>query len=515
MVRNSYFSVDMHICRYVAVLCFLATLSHAQDISNFNQFFLNPYTINASYAGIEGRPAFFVAYRKQWTTIQGAPVIGNFSFHTPLKKNLSFGMNVTSDKRGIINTSSILFSIAYTVPVDNTSFFRFGLSAGYGYNSVDWEKVGTFNDPALSNLLNNNSFLAGNAGASYHKKTFHIGLALPNIFAPIYLSNEQFSVTALKPFQSVVLHASNRFYFNKDKNVFEPYLIYRLNNGLPSQLEAAAVVHLQHVVWVGGSYKQQFGTSALLGFKLQNIFAVGFSYSIKNSGANQLSSPSYEIQLAYLGGKKKKEVSAYSFVDTHKEKGPRKKTPAELAAERKKQNDQKIAEDKKKKEAIDKQIADQNKKVLLAARADSTRKAQQKKAIADSIAHQQHLEEQERLARIETHAANPNEEHGDSLNAHPHADRHEFVKRDSGNPNDLAVGNYVVVGVFGSQQNAENFAKGLNRMAFNAKFGFLTLKNYWYVYLFKSDDINEVRTERNKQRKLKLFRDAWLLTVEE
>ncbi len=482
----------MRYSRYVAFFgLMVAFQSQGQDISNFSQFFLNPYVLNPSYAGIEGRPAFFLAYRKQWTTIQGAPVLANFSYHAALNKRLSIGLNLNNDKRGITNTSSILVTAGYTVPIDNETFVRFGLSAGYAYNSIDWDKVGTFTDPALSSLLTKTSTLLGNAGVSFHKKTFHGGIALPNIFQPIYLSNEAFTVTALKPFQSVVLHASNRFYFNKDKNVFEPYLIYRLNNGLPSQFEAAAVVHLQHVVWVGASYKQQFGISALLGFKLQNLLAVGFSYSVQNAGANQLAAPSYEIQLGYLGGKKKKEVLAYSFVDTHKEKAP-KKTAAQIAEERKKQ--EQIRKDKAALLAKEKAAKKQ--------KADSLREIARQKNVADSLERvQKAIADQQRLAQTSA----------DTL-VH-HADRHEFVKR-ADNKDDLPVGNYVIVGVFQSRANAESFVKGLKRMSFDAHYGFLTEKAYWYVYLFQSDDINAVRAERDKNRGLIMFKDAWLLTVQ-
>lgn len=494
----------MRYSRYAAFLCLVVAFpSQAQDISNFSQFFLNPYTLNPSYAGIEGRSAFFLAYRKQWTTIQGAPVLANFSYHTALNKRLNIGLNLNNDKRGITNTSSVLVTAGYTIPIDNETFVRFGLSAGYAYNSIDWDKVGTFTDPVLSNLLTKNSFLLGNAGVSFHKKTFHGGIALPNIFQPIYLSNEAFTVTAIKPFQSVVLHVSNRFYFNNDKNVFEPYLIYRLNDGLPSQYEAAAVVHLQHVVWVGASYKQQFGISGLLGFKIQNLFAVGFSYSIQNEGANQLAAPSYEIQLGYLAGKKKKEVAAYSFVDTHKEKAP-KKTPAQIAVERKKQE-----QDRKNKEAqAAREKVAQNRKV------DSLREVTRKKQ-SDSlareqtaIAERQHVQEQERLKRIDSIARIAAEEHHDSVTHQ----RHEFVKQGK-NADEMDLGSYVVVGAFQSRANAESFVKGLKRMSFTASYGFLTEKAYWYVYLFRSDDINIVRTERDKDRKLKIFKDAWLLTV--
>lgn len=528
-----------------------------QDISNFTQFFINPYTLNPSYAGIEGRLALFGGYRKQWTSIEGAPTIANFSLHTPLSSRLNFGLNLTSDKRGITNVSAGMLTLGYTAVIDNNTAIRFGLSAGYGSNTVDLSNASpaVMSDVALANFLSKNSFLIGNAGISVHASTFHAGIAIPNIFQPALMSKDAFGVTALKPFQSIVAHASNRFYFNNDQNVFEPYLIYRYNNGVPSQLEAAAVVHLQHLMWVGASYKQQFGISGLLGFKIQNQFAAGFSYSIKNGGDNQIPAPSYEVQLGYVVGNKKKDASAYSFVDTHKEKGKR-KTAAEIAAERKKKQqilDKKIADDRKKhEELLAKQKAAQEKKtepvvannnpvtnnqkqqqtqqqqknepeksfVQVPVKKDTTRGGPRMKQHVDVIAEQQkppattdpqHVEEQEKIKRLETHADNPTEEHQNEV-VHPHAERHEFVKKGS-HHEEMDYGDYVIVGVFKGRPNAEHFSTGLNKMQFTSDFGYLTEKNLWYVYIAAANDINEAKAERDKYRKLKIFRDAWLLTV--
>lgn len=527
----------------VWLLPMLASLSClSQDLTNFTQFFINPYTLNPSYAGVEGRTAVFAGYRKQWTSIEGGPTIANFSLHTPLKKQLSFGTNLISDKRGIVSTSALLATVGYALPIDHETFVRFGLSVGYGYNNVDLSNVGAINDPVVASLAtkNTNATLLGNAGVSFHKKTFHGGIAMPNIFQPIYLSKDAFSITALKPFQSVVIHASNRFYFNKDQNVFEPYLIYRLNNSLPSQLEAAAILHLQHVIWVGASYKQQFGLSGLFGFKIQNQFAIGFSYSIKNGGENQIPSPSYEIQLGYLAGAKKKDVNAYSFVNTKKEKVHR-KTATEIAAEKKKQQQlqaKKAEDDKKKKEEqLAKQQMEQQKAKEAIALKTVAPKAEQKTVIPDvkkdSVVHShsprykrstvpttnevqkvtdpQHHEEQDKLKRLEEHADNPTEEHNNEVE-HPHAERHEFVKRGE-HHEELDYGDYVIAGVFKNKPNAEHFSKGLNNMSFTSDFGYLTAKDLWYVYITATDDIDEAKKERDKYRKLKIFRDAWLLTV--
>src|SRR5882757_5683055 len=90
----------------------------SQDISNFTQFFLNPYTLNSSYAGVEGRTALFAGYRKQWSAIEGAPVIGTFSFHTPVNKQVSFGMALANDKRGITQVSSGVATVGYAISID-------------------------------------------------------------------------------------------------------------------------------------------------------------------------------------------------------------------------------------------------------------------------------------------------------------------------------------------------------------------------------------------------------------
>ncbi|HCW08112.1 MAG TPA: hypothetical protein DGG95_12190, partial [Cytophagales bacterium] len=72
---------------------------------------------------------------------------------------------------------------------------------------------------------------------------------------------------------------------------------------------------------------------------------------------------------------------------------------------------------------------------------------------------------------------------------------------------------YVIVGAFKGRPNAEHYSNGLNKMAFTSDFGYLTERNVWYVYIAQTDNIDDAKSERDKYRKLKIFRDAWLLTV--
>ena len=472
---------------------------------------------------------------------------------------------------------------------------------------VDWNKLEGFNDSKLAQLLDNHASLAGNAGLSFHSKTFHMGIAIPGIFSPSVASEDGFTVSEVKPFQTLIVHASNRFYFADNRHVFEPYAVYRLNSGLPSQYEVAGVLHLNHLVWLGSSFKQDFGISALGGVKLKNSLAIGGSYSLANSGENELNSPTFEVSLNFLLGQRRKNAPVYSFVDTHKQKEKKtgthpaqtntaiaknttktttpviaktnpqtkttptntntqtkttptntntqtkttptntntqtKTTPTNTNTQTKttptntntqtKTNPQqtntepKVDEEARKRaeaerlakhqEEIKRRVEERKNDVVKApdpAKKDSVvnhnPRFRQEMNVSDQIVEGHHEHEQEQLSRLEEHKENPTEEHNEE--GHPHAERHEFVKRGN-HAKELDVADYVIGGVFRSEANAKHFSDGLDKLGFDTHFGHLTEKNIWYVYVFKTDDINKAVEYRDKVRKMKMLRDAWLLTV--
>jgi type IX secretion system PorP/SprF family membrane protein len=590
----------MNVIKVLFILILLSTghNSIAQNNANFTQFFVNPYTINPSFAGADGQRVLSLAYRKQWLGINESPSAVNLSFHTPAKSGLNIGFLINNETRGLLSHTGLQGSLAYELDFGDHRYIRFGLSTGAAMNNIDLAKLddNAASDPALANALENSFTLLGNAGISFHLKHTHIGLAIPSLFAPTYVSTKSFTVEEVNPLQALIVHGSHRFYFAKFKHVFEPYLLYRINSGLPAQLEAAGVVHLNHTLWFGASYKQDFGISALGGVKLNKLLAMGASFSFNNTGVSDLSSPSFELQMSYLLGPKIKNLEVYSFVSTTKPKTI-KKTAAQLAAEKKKREAlalknkeealakkqaqealaQKEAAEKEAKrqeelakkdaaarealnkkqaeEALALKQAEERKQQELAKQAAEAEEAKRQAALAvktepikkpepvsiqpepikkdslpkqqtggprlrqDAVAtvvtpppHEDEHGETERISRLEIHDDNPTEHHGEEPDAHPHAERHEFVPK--GNHKDeLDYGDYIIVGVFKSDANAKHFSEGLANLKFNADYGHLTLKNLWYVYLLKTDAIEVARTERDKYRKMKMFRDAWLLTV--
>jgi type IX secretion system PorP/SprF family membrane protein len=123
---------------------------------------------------------------------------------------------------------------------------------------------------------------------------------------------------------------------------------------------------------------------------------------------------------------------------------------------------------------------------------------------------EQHAHEQDVLNRLEEHSDNPTETHEEE---HPHAERHEFVRRGE-HASEMDLGDYVIIGVFRSEANAKRVSDGYRNLGFSeVDYGFQSGKNLWFVHVAGSDDIEEARAMRNKYRKMKMFKDAWLLTV--
>jgi len=496
-------------CSLTILLIALACCAvNAQNYSNFTQFFVNPSSVNPSYVGVDGYNSIFLGYRRQWLGLQGGPSLGYVSLQSPLSNKLAFGGTLVNDTKGLLSASSANFSAAYSIDVGTGKSVRFGLSLGANWNKVDVQKLNfvTQGDPMLSELMSNSFQPLGSAGVSYHGKSFHGGISIPNIFAPSYLSADAVNFSKVAPFTQIIINASNRFYFDNHKSVVEPYVLYRLNSSLPSQFEVATIVHLKNKLWFGGSYKQNFGISAMAGIHMNKLATLGYSYTFKNVGTNNISFASHEIQLAFLFGKRQKNTMMYSFVDTEIEK--KKKTPAQLAAEKK-------------------QREEEAKKAALAKKEQEVKKTpepvKQKPVNTDSIANAQRLAEEEDRKQRE-HEAELNalmDAHLKDSVAHikvgppPAVERHEFVKKGN-HEKDMDYSNYVIVGAFRAEANARNYDEQLVRLGFpEAHYGFVSVRNLWYVYIASSTNVESAKSIRDKYRQSTIFKDAWLLTVHE
>ncbi len=315
----------------LAVLVFAPFFCISQQPQVYNQFFMNPYIYNPAYAGVEGHATFFVSYRDQWTNIESAPQLTDVSFHVPLKGGIALGGAAFNISQGLLNTSAAKVTGAYLINIDKTHFLRFGMSIGAGINSVNLNELADgADDPAIAGFLDQSSFLLGDFGVTYHFGHFNVGMALPNLFSYNPITQTEFSSPEFSPTDNILFKANYRGHISDDF-AFEPHIIYRYSNVIPHQYEAVLIAHLYHIVWVGGSYRQDSGIIALAGTKIKESFGLGLSYELGNSSISSQLGPTLEVTLGYhLGVKKDHAEHVSSFIKSHRLSAEERAKKAEL-----------------------------------------------------------------------------------------------------------------------------------------------------------------------------------------
>ncbi len=351
----------------LGTILFLSNCAHAQQSRVYSQFFMNPFVYNPAYAGVEGHSVVFAMYRQQWLSIDGAPAISHISFHTPLKGGLGLGATVYNESEGLINTVGGKASASYLWSIDRKHYLRMGMSLGAGNQFYDTEGFDSPADPAFADL-NSSFFTIAEFGATYHFDHFNIGFALPNLIGYDVVTSESFSKPQFKPLNNMLLKANYRGHVNDDF-AFEPHILYRYFSDEPNQFEASLITHIKHLIWLGGSYRQDAGFVALFGTKIKEFMAVGFAYDVGNLDYAGQIGPTFEAHIGiHLGSKKRHAEHVSSFIKSHRKS----------LEEREREKAQQLARQKA--------LEEQRQKALQEARAEKLRKEQEAAAAAAAAA---------------------------------------------------------------------------------------------------------------------------------
>lgn len=284
----------------------------AQEQPAYNHYYASPFLINPAMAGEDYRPSLFVSHLRQWIGIEEAPVASGLAFHTPLGEKLAFGLQVQNDSWGPLNFTGGLITFAYKAMFAPDHFLKFGLSGGALNRSIRnldglLDDPRYYDDDALTNLLDNNFFIDGRFGFVYHLKGFNIGATLPRLFSSNFLSSESLSQGDFNPLNSY--HAMFFYKAPPGKLIsFEPYFIYKAREGRESQIESAGFIRIRDAVWLGGVYRHNLATSAVLGVAINDKLQFGYSYDIASDPASTFSKGTHGLMLKLNLGEEKRPV---------------------------------------------------------------------------------------------------------------------------------------------------------------------------------------------------------------
>jgi type IX secretion system PorP/SprF family membrane protein len=277
-----------------------------QEAPIYNLFFMNPYVYNPAYAGSEQRMAAYINHRRQWLGVQDAPVTTTLSLHNLSYSRVTYGFNFVNDSRGIIQHNNMMGTIGYLVPFTDTHYFSFGLSAGFGYNNLNFSPDRPFdpNDPVLNNF-NNKLYPDLQFGFRYFVNGLNVGIAFPKLINNRYTnSSPGRDIFFNPPLTRSMLMASYNFELTKKVLTFEPAVQYLMVENSPNLIETTGVFTINNLVKVGAAYRVNYGLAAILGLQTDK-YSVGYAYEIASAQTTGIGMGTHEIQASFFIGEKK------------------------------------------------------------------------------------------------------------------------------------------------------------------------------------------------------------------
>ncbi|MEQ8245939.1 PorP/SprF family type IX secretion system membrane protein [Fulvivirga sp.] len=299
--------------------------SYGQQSPVYNHFNSNPYFYNPAEAGSNEFTSVIFNHRQQWRAFDGAPVASTLSFQTPFDyRKFAIGVNIRNYERGLLTTTDALLTYSYTIYLTKESTLHFGLSGGLTTNNIDINEVDDPSDPAIIELQNDNIQTLANFGVKFRSKSgINLGVALPKLLNPEFANPKSFETPAFSPFDEVTVMAyfkrplEKKIVTKKQKgvrrrvaveNAYAPlqlYALYNYSKLVDERIEVVGTLDLGDNLWVGGSYRLNYGFSALLGIKFQS-FSFAYAYDPSSNFVSGFDLGTHEVQIGLNIGERKK-----------------------------------------------------------------------------------------------------------------------------------------------------------------------------------------------------------------
>ena len=265
---------------------FSSVITFSQQFPLQSQYQFNYSVINPSVIVENNFTSVRASFRQQWVGFSDNPIATQYlSLYKGFGVN-GLGINVFNDETGgAFNKTGMSISYAHKVNFAKSDLY-FGISGGATkVNILD------VSDPAIIN--SEDIYPDVLFGAYYKKNNFKFGVSVPGLL------NQNMDLTSssentLK--RNLYTMMSYSLELNKEVLLLPSVLIKSTEN--KSQIDVNLNLKFSNKIWVGTSYRNDFGFSLFVGLDLGNLFSI-YSYDISTNEAYSYSNGSHELTIGY------------------------------------------------------------------------------------------------------------------------------------------------------------------------------------------------------------------------
>ena len=289
------------------VICFGGLLK-AQQLPQITQYMNNNYVINPAVAGMYDYYQVNTTIRNQWAGINDAPRTSVISIYGRHSEHVGLGGTVYNDVTG--PTSRIGGSASYTYAFQLTQKVKLSLALQGGFTQFKIIKnnipVKDQEDPLMLGGDVVRTLPDATFGFNVSGNKWYIGAAIPQLlsselklmdddFARIYDTTSQNGKLA----SHIYVLGSYTYDINPTISI-EPSFFLKSVAGAKTQIDFGVKSEYKEMIWVGMNYKMNNDLSsmaALLGYKINDRFNIGYSYGMPSSATSSYHSGSHEFML--------------------------------------------------------------------------------------------------------------------------------------------------------------------------------------------------------------------------
>ncbi|NJM94601.1 MAG: type IX secretion system membrane protein PorP/SprF, partial [Cytophagales bacterium] len=492
-----------------AAIAFAPGLARAQWPTLNNQYLQNPFFYNPAMAGWQGRGEAFIHYRQPELLGTGYPASLDFSYNRPLGHTLSVGANIYNtfaQHRHTIQFNPAL-SFKYHLGYIRDHFLRYGFALSLGYDELytthpDWQ-LGHQNTTFFTNAQ---------FGLEYQFMGIRVNTVLPRIFMnDMRPGTESFRnpIRYDKPLNSVIFSLGYETTPQKRKNPsLDTRLLYNYTNNVVYtgyslyRTELLSTINFPKGYWgglflrrlEGGLSQMNYGFTA--GYKSKK-WSAGYAFELVDDGVYDLSGNVHELHVGIFLDKPKKKKRDRNRDRPKKEEVEFSQVDGFYNVER----EEKVPAEPEPTATPEPEIEPTTQPAPVEEEEEPAREPVMETP----------QEEVPTPAEVEKPGIDYDHyfpEELEQMGVQVAKDRQHYYE------NDFEPGHYVIIAAFERIENADSYISLITKEGLVPRKGYYVEKNIYYVYLYRSKNLERAQTRRDKLREQELFRDAWVLTVE-
>jgi type IX secretion system PorP/SprF family membrane protein len=324
-------SINHRLLFIALILCAGSLTTEAQEQFQLTNYVYSIHAINPAFTGVEDAVNLNLGYRRQWTSVEGAPstfyagINGSLSAikdanssrktlrksiprlygklkNKPGSINQGVGLYVSGESFGPFLETSVYATYSFMVQVSQEYLMAFGLSAEYSNQRFNANKVVLYN-PDLDEIYqkyasapSNLSRLNFNGGMLIYGKNLYLGYALHQ-FASIRLSKENFTENGYQGLHHF-FNAGYKAPLGRQFTV-QPSAMVKYNQAYDWQVDVLAKLIYRELLWSGISWSYDNSVGLLFGLRIENSLYLGYSYEYNTGEIRGYSQGTHELVLGF------------------------------------------------------------------------------------------------------------------------------------------------------------------------------------------------------------------------